>query len=153
MEIIRTITGVIDSVPAATGVTSGTFTGTGRRLAYGGADDLRLTFNKYVNLWLFFPVNNLLVKVASYGASVVWLPLGTNIALGTPEVGHLVAAVLETYQLINVGNGAAFVDRQNLNSGFPLNEGPNSNFLHVPQALDPVVIDATNSSVRVVEQK
>ncbi len=152
MEIIRTISGVKDSVPASVVTTSGTFTGSGRRLAYAGADDLRLTFNKYGNIWLFFPTAGLLVKVQSYGKNVVYLPSSYNITLSA-ETGQVVEGCLVYYNLTNVGAGAATVDGQSLNAGFPVTSPVTEQLRAVPKILDPVLVDATNSDVRVIEQR
>jgi hypothetical protein len=154
MEIIRTIANGKDSVPHAVVTTSGTFTGTGRRLAYAGSDDLRLLLNKYANVWLFFPTAGLLVRVHSYSANVVWLTPGTNITLSGAETGNVVEGLLVSYQLENVGNGSAYVNGQNLNAGFPLNMRIREGVHDLPKTLDPVLVDTSSgTSVRVVEQR
>ena len=154
MEIFRQITASIDTVPHATTATPHTFTATAsRKLSYTGPDDLRATLDKYSRIWLWFPTNNVLAEIQSYGQYGAYLPEGQVVTLGTPEVGHVVQGLLTYYSLTNTsGSSSATVNGVNLNSGNPVEVGIPGQSVS-PVTLDVVVVDASNSDVRVIEQK
>lgn len=154
METIRTISMSVDTVPHATAVTPSTFTIVGRKLIYAGPDDLRLTLDKRVNVWLYFPNAGLLVEVESYGEFGGYMPQGQTETMSTPEAGQIVEKRLVYYELVNISSsGAATVNGNSLNAGTdPIRVGIPGQ-ASPPVTVDPVLVDATNAEVRVVEQR
>ena len=154
MEKIYTLTGQKAVVPAPVYTTVSGFTASGtNKLTYNGTDNIGLTLTRFTNPWLYFPIAGILVKVESFvdGGIMIYGPQGNAYTVSN-EQAQVTEATLVDMQLDNTtASSAATVNGANLNAGHPLHERAQS--IRGSKPLDPVIVDATNSSVRVVESR